>query len=242
MAKNTSVLTLRGRVGNLVFSSNGSVSQAPSSRPATAARTLENMAEFGSATIAAKLLNDAFRPYIREARDRFSFGRLSSLMSSIIKKDLVNPRGQRGILDDELIDLKGFEFNKQAGLSSTLYAAVSTSLVRATGVAKVSVAAHSALDAIAAPTGATHYKLVGVAVEIDFSTGETIVKSDSTAELSVTNSAVALTDLEVDVTANSTKTVIFGLGVKFYQSVNTEFYPLQGSDFNSFQLVDVKLA
>ena len=241
MAKNTGVIQLQGTIGNMVFNRNGTVGQKPAGRAQSAVRTLENNAEFVTAVKAAKLLNDPMRPYIRDAKDARSFNRLSALMSKIIKKDSVNPRGQRGVLDDELMDLKGFDFNAQSGLKSTLFAEITPTFTRASGEAILSVDAHSALAAIAPPQGGTHYKFFGVALEVDFATGETVVKSAESPEISLTDAVVPLTDLAVDVTPASTKTVIFGVGIKFYQKVNAVSYPLQNGAFNAFQLVEVEL-
>ena len=241
MAINLSLIQLRGTIGNMVFGENGKVSQKPAPRTVTAVRTLENNAEFKRTIRASKLLSNLMKPLVLDAKDNNSFNRLTSVISRIIKKDTINPRGQRAILDAQLIDLKGFDFNDKAILSSTLFTLINTTYIRASGIATLTIPAHSALTAIAAPKGGTFYKFVGVAFEIDFDTNETFLKSAESPEIRLTKKQVPITDLFFDLTPASTKTVIFGLGIKFYQKVNGSSYLLKNGLFNTFQLVEIAL-
>ncbi|MCU0341609.1 MAG: hypothetical protein MUE30_17160, partial [Spirosomaceae bacterium] len=133
MARNTGVIQLQGNLGNLNFAKGGQVRQKPASRPVTSVRTLENNSEFSTQTKASSLIGDAFRSCIANAKSRDWHNRLSKVIREIMQLDAVNPRGQRGVIDDETSLLEGFDFNSTAKMGSVLYAQPTTEIDRVTG-------------------------------------------------------------------------------------------------------------
>ena len=243
MAKQGGILGLRGTVGGLVFSANGNVSQKPASRPITAARTLENNAEFGLAGSAGKLIRDAFRSISGSVRGKYLAGRLASVMNQIIKKDAVNPRGQREVLKANIGLLAGFNFS-DASLSSVFYAPFTAAYNTGAGAAvdTVTIAGLSVTPAndLSAPQGATHYAVVAAAVQIDFATGE-VVLSDQTqmTPLPIDGTTDAIGDIDMAFAAapGAGDTTIVAVGLLYYQEVNGSYYALNNGASNALSIV-----
>jgi hypothetical protein len=95
----------------------------------------------------------------------------------------VNPRGLRNVIDGEAEFLQDFEINIHGKLSTTLYAPYTVAIDRTTGILSVEIPAFVALNMVAAPSGATHFKINVAGAEIDFEGNRFVVQTQSTAEL-----------------------------------------------------------
>lgn len=239
MAKNTGVIQLQGNVGNLNFTKGGQVRQKPASRPATAIRTLENNSEFSTQTKASSLIGEAFRASIKTAKSGNWHNRLSQITREVMKLDLTNVRGQRGVIDDETSLYEGYDFNENATLGSVMYAEVEVTVDRATGVCVAKVLDHTPAVAIAAPEGATHLKYVACATEIDFENETVNNQTIKSAALPLNNVALLDIPLSVDLGTNVAKPILVGFGIEFYQQVNGQMYLLQNGQYNPFKIVKV---
>ena len=92
---------------------------------------------------------------------------------------------------------------------------------------------------IAAPNGATHFKIVSAGAEIDFENETFVMDTQATALLPWDATATAIISLANTVTANSTHPLFLALGIEFYQEVNGQMYPLKNGAFNPLALVKV---
>ena len=202
-------------------------------------RTRENGAEFGRAGKAGKLLRTSLRGLLQHASDRLLTSRLTTEMIKVVKADETNVRGMRNVLDGELTLLSGFEFNSNGKLSTTFYAPYQVTLSRATGQSTVAVPAFVPGHMIAAPAGATHYRLAGGAVELDFEAGTYVVDTQQGAILPLDNIDTAPLNLESSVTPASTKPLFVVVGIEFFQQVNGEYYSLKNGAYNALALVKV---
>jgi len=176
---------------------------------------------------------------LQQAKDAKVVSRLTTVLLAIIKTDTLSARGARNLTQGELGLLNGFDFNANSPLSTTLSAPYSVGYDRATGVVGLELEAHNPQVQIAAPTGATHYKLSCGASELDFEEQTSLFKSMTTGILPYQNSEVAATTLEVTLTAGSTLQVVHALSIEFYQEVNGTMYPLQNGAFNAMAVVQV---
>jgi hypothetical protein len=239
MAKNTGVIQLQGNLGNLNFTKGGQVRQKPASRPVTAERTLENNSEFSTQAKATSLIGDAFRSCIANAKSGDWHNRLSKVSREVMKLDLTNPRGQRGIIDDETSLYQGFDFNGNAPIGRVIYTQIATNLDRATGVCQVIVPALTPAVSIAAPQGATHLRYIACSAEVDFENGTLNAKDAASAFVALNNLPQVALTLELGVAQNAAKPIFIGVGLEFYQEVNGQKYLLQNGQFNPFQIVTV---
>jgi hypothetical protein len=248
MAQQKGILPVKGTIGNLTFykskdgflvrEKGGVDAKRIASDPAFQ-RTRENGAEFGKAGKAGKLLRNAVRSLSQNASDSKMVSRLTKQMMAVIKADRVNPRGLRNVIDGEAELLQDFEFNIHGKLSTTLYAPYSTSIDRVTGALSVEIPAFVPLNMVAAPEGATHFKINTAGAEVDFEGNRFTVEIQSTNELPLDNVLTDAISLSASVTANSTHPLFLILGIEFFQEVNDSMYPLKNGAFNSLSLAEV---
>ncbi|RXG27167.1 hypothetical protein [Leeuwenhoekiella palythoae] len=248
MAKQAGIIKLKGTIGDIAFYKSGDGHMArfkggiDKKRIATDPafqRTRENGAEFGRAGKGGKLLRSSMQLLLQQAKDAKVVSRLTTVLLAIIKTDTLSARGARNLTQGDLGLLNGFDFNANSPLSTTLSAPYSVGYDRATGVVGLELEAYTPHVQIAAPAGATHYKLSCGASELDFEEQTSLFKSVTTGILPYQNTEVAATTLEVSLTAGSTLQVVHALSIEFYQEVNGTMYSLQNGAFNAMAVVQV---
>lgn len=248
MAKQKGIIKLDGTIGGITFYKSqdgylarekGGVSGDRIANDPNFQRTRENGEEFGRAGKAGKLLRNSIRAMLQNASDSRMVSRLTQKMVEVIQEDATNPRGQRNVIDGEAELLEGFEFNISGKLGTTLYATYTSTIDRVAGTLAVSIPAFVPLNMIAAPGGATHFKIVSAGTEIDFENETFVVATSETAVLPWDTTTTALINLSNAVTANSTHPLFLALGIEFYQEVNGQMYPLKNGAFNPLALVKV---
>jgi hypothetical protein len=248
MAKQKGIVPIQGTIDNITFfkTKDGyrvrKKTEMPAGRIANDPafqRTRENGAEFGRAGKAGKNLRSAFGPLLQKVSDSRMISRLVSEMTKVIKADKASPRGFRNVIDGEAELLKGFEFNANSTLESTLSVQVTKSIDRVTGELTIAIPSFIPAKSVAIPQGATHFRLVASGAEVDFETGNYVADVKTTAELPWNNNATAAINLVNHVTPNSTKPLFLVLGIEFFQLVNGNMYSLTNGAFNALSLVEV---
>lgn len=248
MAKQTGIIKLKGKIGDLSFyktqdghlaREKGGVDAERIAKDPAFIRTRENGAEFGSAASAGKLMRDALRPLMLRASDGRVTSRLTKVMTDIKNLDATSARGQRTVgsaipLVPAKERLKGFNFNIRSILGSVLYKSYSVDI--ATGA--IDMAQLVPTNEIAAPSGATHMTLRSAWAKIDFVQG---IKS---VEVSPDfNGPIDANAINVNLTPASaptgTGTDIFILMIEFFQEVNGVQYSLNNGQYNAMSIVEV---
>lgn len=248
MAKQKGIIKLDGTIGGITFykSQDGYLAREKGGVPADRIandpnfqRTRENGAEFGRAGKAGKLLRNSIRAMLQNSSDSRMVSRLTQKMVEVIQEDATNPRGLRNVIDGEAELLEGFEFNISGKLGTTLYAPYTSTIDRVAGTLAVSIPVFVPINMIAAPGGATHFKIVSAGSEIDFENETFVMATSESAVLPWDATATAVLNLSNAVTANSTHPLFLALGIEFYQEVNGQMYPLKNGAFNPLALVKV---
>lgn len=248
MARQKGIIKLKGTIGDITFykSRDGFIARERTSidakRIATDPafqRTRENGAEFGRAGKASKLLRNAFRPYFKDSADSRMSSRLTQAMVKVVQADMVSIRGMRNVIDGEAELLQGFEFNLRGTLGATLFAPFVAVADRVAGELKLDFASFVPESMIAAPGGATHFKVVSAAAEIDFEQGGFVVAGAETAVLPWDATPTAVISQVNSLTPNSTKPLFLVVGVEFFQQINGEMYPLKNGAHNPMSIVKV---
>src|SRR6187549_4302321 len=148
MAKQKGIIKLEGTIGDITFfkSKDGYLARERGGIPADRIandpafqRTRENGAEFGRAGKAGKYLRTALRSLLQNVSDSRMIARLTKEMMRVIKADETNPRGYRNVIDGEAEFLKGFEFNVNSKLGTTLFAPFTGTVNRVTGELSVGI-------------------------------------------------------------------------------------------------------
>lgn len=224
--------------GHLVKTKSGVSGDRIANDP-TFQRTRENGSEFGSAAEAGKLLRDAVRTLMLTAADNRVTARVTQLMTIIKNYDTTSPRGERTVgvaISDPaaLNELKNFNFNINAILSSILYKPYSVNT--STGV--MSITGLVPVNDIAAPIGATHVSIRGAWAKVDFAgnTSEVEYTNIVNVALDGTSASVTLTPAAVP---SGSGTSLFLLAVEFFQDVNGVQYTLKNGAYNALSIVEV---
>jgi hypothetical protein len=92
---------------------------------------------------------------------------------------------------------------------------------------------------VAAPAGATHFRINSAGAEVDFEGNQYVVDIQSTAQLRWDTVLTNVISLSNSVTANSTHPLFLLLGIEFFQEVNSIMYPLKNGAFNALSLIKV---
>ncbi|HQW44988.1 MAG TPA: hypothetical protein PLX74_12470 [Chitinophagaceae bacterium] len=248
MAKQKGIIKIDGTIGDITFvkTQDGYIAKQKTSlkgeRIATDPafkRTRENGAEFGRAGKAGKVLRNAVRTVLQNAKDKRVTSRLTGEMMKVVKADSTSTRGLRNVLDGELELLRGFDFNINAKLGTTLYALYTGTIDRVAGTATVAIPSFIPAERIAAPAGSTHFNIVSMGAEVDFENQTFITDNKQSGILPWDNTATAALNLANVVTVNSTHPLFLLLGIQFFQQVNGINYPLKNGAFNALSLIEV---
>lgn len=248
MARQTGIIKLKGTIGDISFykSSDGHLARTKGGVDANRIandpafqRTRENGSEFGRAGKGGKVIRNGIRVLLQNAKDKRMVSRLTKALVAVTKTDAINERGLRTIEDGDMNTLQGFEFNLNGKLSSTLFAPLTTSLDRATGVVVLDLASFAPAVRIAAPSGTTHFKVVTGAAELDFSNERSTFESAETAILPYNGADTAAINLEVALPAGSVLPIMQVVGIEFYQEVNGQMYPLKNGAYNALSITTI---
>lgn len=245
MARQTGIIKLKGTIGDISFYKSGDGHLARTkggvdgnriANDPAFQRTRENGSEFGRAGKGGKLIRNAIRVLLQNAKDKRVVSRLTKTLVAITKTDTVNERGLRTIQDGDMTTLNGFEFNLNGKLGSTLFTPFSTDLDRVTGDVELSLAPFAPKVRIAAPGGTTHFKVVMGAAELDFANEASVFESTETAILPYDAQNTAAIDLSVTLTENTVLPILQVVGVEFYQQVNGQMYSLKNGTYNALSV------
>ncbi len=131
MARQNGIIKLKGTIGDISFyktgdghlaREKGGIDASRIANDPAFQRTRENGSEFGAAGKGGKVIRNAIRILLQNAKDKRVVSRLTTDLLKVVKTDAVNERGLRTIQDGDMSLLKGFEFNINGKLGSTLFA------------------------------------------------------------------------------------------------------------------------
>jgi hypothetical protein len=204
------------------------------------ARTRENMAEFARAGKATKLLRTAFFALIANSSDSRMTSRLLTRFLRIIKTDPVSDRGLRSVTLGDMGLLNDFDFNSEHSLVTAFHTPFTATVNRQTGLCSINVAAFDTPQSVAVPEGATHYRLVAGAAELDFENEHYTSDFKTSADFPLGNSSNPGITISPQLAAQSTLPIVVVLGIQFFLATNAKMYPLNKS-FNALGLVQLNI-
>ena len=248
MARSKGILKIEGTLqdmtfyntsdGNLVKMKSSVNKQRISTDPAFA-RTRENGAEFGQAAKSGKLLRGTLRNLMLNTADKRVTSRVTQIMTQIKNLDTVSERGKRtvgiGIANAAgLARLKDLNFNKQAILSSVLFAPYKIDAVSGT----ISIDNFIPKNDVTYPAGTTHISLQSAMAVINFTSGDNDISVSPAVVLSVDNIStnVQLKPANIPTVIGSKLNL---LHLSFFQEINGVQYPLKSGNFNVLSIVEV---
>lgn len=247
MAKQDSVVKIRGTVDNLTFlrTKNGhevrkKIKQVDKQTLATDpryARLRENMSEFNRAVEAGKLMRLAVQNVLLNCSDKRLSSRLTSYMMKVVTSDTVGKRGQRTVTNGNAELLNGFNFNIGSELSLSLKVAFTSAIDRASGKLTVDIPSFIPENVLTPAKGATHFTIHSAGVEINFGTSVFDTKMFETAGIPISNDASPAIPIIHGMNAASTNPLFILLGIRFFQEVNGILYPLKNNAANALTIV-----
>lgn len=248
MGKLKGILPIEGTVGNITFSktADGIIVREKGGIPAERiandpafARTRENNQEFGRAGKAARLVRNAFREVVLGGADKRLIARLVQVTMSAIRQDVTNVRGQRNMTDGATTLLEGFDFNNNGRLSTSFYAPLQLSIDRNNGSFTVSINPFIPASMVAAPSGATHFRIAAAGAIVDFANQYSETDSQFSNILPWDAQSTQTITLNCSVSGGSTAPLMLAVGVEFYQEVNGQQYPLKNGAYNAIAIVRI---
>lgn len=203
------------------------------------ARTRENLAEFSRSGRAAKVLRAAFSDLIPAKSDIRMTSRLVAKMAEALRKDAVNPHGERNVSQGDPSVLLGFEFNLKATLTTTFKPQIATSIDRASGAMVVDIPAFTTSKLVSIPDGATHYLLKAGGAAIDFRENTYMVAASQSENLPVSAAVQEPMQLSIAGPAGSVHPLYLAFGIEFLQIINNVQKPLNNGAHNALAIVNV---
>ncbi|MDI1323173.1 MAG: hypothetical protein PSV36_10520 [Algoriphagus sp.] len=243
MAKQTSVITLEGRVGRLSFyktkdgylaREKGGVSKSRIMNDPKFARTRENLQEFADNASSSKLLRDALRPVVSKIGDSRLNLRITQAMMKVLKTDLLNTRGDRKVREGDWNLMKGMEMNASSSLGSTIFMEIV--YTDSPTAWEAGIAGFIPQDFLAVPRGATHSRISATGVGLDFTTGIRTVQTVSSPLLPLNIPALAIS-LPLNKTTLTGTHRAFVLAVEFIQLVNGVEYAINNGANNAAAII-----
>lgn len=253
MAKQSSLIKVRGTLDDLTFSKskNGHLVREKS-KTATAeeiatenrySRMRENMDEFERAIEAARLLRVTFDPCMLFCRDKTLLKRSTQIMQQVLLSDPVSRRGDRNVMNGNIVLLKEFLLNSNAKFSSIFSGLFSTTIDRSEGKLIVDFTPFVPANTVKSQSGSTHFMLYTAAAEINFDTGAYTMKlAESPWIANKDGVPTAALTLVNQLMPGSTNPLFIAVGIRFSQEVNGEQYPFYNSSYNALDIADAASA
>lgn len=251
MAKQESLVKIRGKVGDLSFTKHrsrgyevrmkGGIDRARIMSDPNFERTRENMSEFGSATQMAKLIRLQLNNLTRGLADKSFRNRLTSVVHRIQKADTDNARGERVFKPENSKLLKGLEINGQSSLEFMFGGDLPVAYDRPTGEVTLSIPQFNPRQSVTILEGATHVRFALAAVE------QTLDKENIPRPVMQYSAYIPLIGMhgpetvQVSLPAASEKVVYMLVGIETFQETNSEYYPLKNNPYNAMTIVDVDI-
>ena len=248
MAKQLGMVNFRGSIGDMTYvkTEDGYHVRRKSSLDKARVLTDKKFAgsrrastEFGAAATYGKLLRTAVLGTLRNEGDSKLHSRMLKFMYDILKTDTASAHGKRRPDLGRFEMLSGFEFNIKNELVRTLLVQYRAHVDRAAGEAVIEFPAFEPREDLLVPEGATHFKCLSAAAELDFKRNKLSVTTAESEYFAVRANEIAPFTLSQHFSPAGTLPVILVLGIRFYDLVNGNYNQLHADDFNAVRIVAV---
>jgi hypothetical protein len=202
-------------------------------------RTRENAKEFGLAAKAGHLMRESITSILAKAKDRRVTSRLVKDLMKVSHTDTTSARGERTPAAGDLTLLSGFNFNKNAVFNSTFEAPSTVTVDRVAGTIDIGILSFVPIDSMAAPQGATHFKIVMAGSEVDFDAVTYNTDLQTTAILPFDSTATTSISQSLSVSAGTVLPLFAYIGIQWYEQVNGNYYILNNHRNNCLAVVKV---
>jgi hypothetical protein len=189
--------------------------------------TRQNNAEFARASMANRLLRNAFVLGLPNKTDRYVSGRLTRTMFNILQSDTVNGRGERRVTQGVLSILEGFNFNRDTSLQNVLRAPYSIAINVEAMQATIHFPSFIAKAMIDITSGANVFKLTGMVASLHFEKETIPVEPVQTDLLEISRHPHKNLQLQLPVVGHQPgNTIIVALGIEFFHELHGKYQPI----------------
>jgi hypothetical protein len=181
--------------------------------------------EFGRTGKASALIRRAVKECNITAGTGTTHARLSKVFGEILRMDTTHPAGERQVLPEHLMALKGFAWDENFPIEKLVRAPYTVDK-DATGVFTLTFPRFMAVTGLRRPEGATHAVLIAVGLALDF---ENAAYTSAAVKSSFLRQGGPSEDLVLSGQVGMLRGAAFivGMGVEFYQKVEEEMVPLK---------------
>lgn len=249
MAKLKGPLKIEGTLGDISFykqngqyyaRNKGGVSADRIKKDPRFARTRENLAEFGRANSATKLLRKAFRLGLHKVKDPRLSNRLMPVLMKVLHADTTHVRGERVILGAHLSGVLNFQFSKLIGFDSSFFLEPGVTTDLTAGTAQVSWPSFNPPLDMVVQQEATHARLFSVAALVDFENAKAQGQLLASSEIALTAAVIPAQNQDFTFAANAGLSLFVCVGVEYLQELNGVYYPLQNGRYNSLEITHIE--
>ena len=202
-------------------------------------RFRNNMAEFGRAGKAGKLLRTQTKSLLFNNCDRILIRRLTRELMRVIKSDPLSRPGDRSLQQGDLSLLKGFEFNPDCLFSVVFSAPYAVAVDSIAGTVSLDFPAFVPGENIKSPPGTTHFELTTAASILDFEKGEGITRINKTDMTAIGIGETTSFHLQFALPPGIDHPLFVFCGVNFYEEVNGEMNLISSAESRPLQIVEV---
>lgn len=201
-------------------------------------RTRQTMAEFGRAGKAGRLLRKAAMGSLGLPPDFDITSRLTKLMMQVIATDPVNEPGMRTVSNGKVAMLRQFSFNQSRSLRSLFRVHTVPAIDPVSGMMSVSVPAFIPYDAVKGPAGASHFRIVALALELDFENERYHPFKKMSPEIECRADEVPAFSLASFATAQSNNVLLLLTGIEFLVKEPSGKFRLYGSNHTALEIAE----
>lgn len=247
MAKFDGIFNIEGTLKGMTFyktaegiriRTKGGISKKRIMNDPAFARTRENGAEFSHSAKMSQLLRHSVSTLVDNAKDSRTSSRLNQIMSRIKNMDTVSPRGERTVKNglanpSALQELVGFDFNKNATLSSVL----KKSYVFSTADGKLTLTDFINGKHLQLPPGVSKISFRLGACSLNFSDHSYEFVESPQELMQVDLFHLETFTLTLPSIPENNGLLCFFFLIEFYQEINGVDYPLKNKQFNVLNLI-----
>ena len=202
-------------------------------------RSMKHRNDFGLTMSSSKLLRQALKPLLSNFSTHLSLMRINSAIWKSVLSDKINEKGKRNAFHGYNSTLKNLELNPLASLHTLLYVTYKNKIDREKGLFSLTLPSFNPMENIKNLKGATHFRIVSAAVELDF------LKLDFTSNfleseyLPFEHFQTEIISHEHQLKENSIHPLILVLGLQYFQKVNGVYYQLLEKARNGIFIINV---
>ena len=202
----------------------------------------QNYNDFATCSVAGKTLRNAVSTLSKFAKDSEMVRRVQKQMGKVVRKTTTNSNGTYAVATGDITLFRGFNFNNKARLRATMNARYLAKIHRDTGELTIDIPSFMPVNAIKAPEGTTHFKIVSIGASVDFSTQRHNMNQQKYQSPMIPFDGTATTSLNIlhQLPPDSPDTLVIILGLQFYKAAGEFVEPVKSYAANPLCIVEIE--